>query len=197
MAAGGGIEGGYNGAGSLTLGSLGYFGSGSFTTNGYANYPASGSAAPLDVTSSNGLYPCRPHHGQPGPPAVSAGIYHVIEYSGSIGGSGLAAFTLGTAANNLRGQLSFALVNDPGYVDVSVSAMLVIWTGSLSTAWNQPDTLPAPMNWSYAGSGTNFQAGTSYSSTTAPARAAPSISATATSSPTASCSTTTLGTLTH
>ena len=50
-------------------------------------------------------------------------------------------------------------MNDPGYVDVSVSATPVIWTGSLSTAWNQPDTLPAPMNWSYAGSGTNFQAG--------------------------------------
>ncbi len=94
-----------------------------------------------------------------GPLAVSSGTYHVIEYSGAIGGSGFAGFTLGTAANTPRGQLSFALLNDPGYVDVSVSVTPVIWTGSLSTAWNQPDTLPAPMNWSYAGGGTDFQAG--------------------------------------
>ena len=40
VAIGGGIEGGYNGVGTLTLGLLGYAGSGTFTTNGYASYPA-------------------------------------------------------------------------------------------------------------------------------------------------------------
>jgi fibronectin-binding autotransporter adhesin len=159
VAPGGGIEGGYNGFGTLALGSLGYFGSGSFTTNGYASYPVSGGAAPLNVTFGNGLFveggPITVNLG--GAPA--AGTFHLIEYAGSIGGSGFPAFALGKAANNARGQLSFALVNDPGYVDVAVTVTPVIWTGSLSTAWNQPDTLPAPMNWLYAGSGTRFQAG--------------------------------------
>jgi autotransporter-associated beta strand protein len=90
---------------------------------------------------------------------VNPGTYHLIEYSGAIGGGGFAAFTLGTSANNPRGQFNFGLVNDPGYVDVSVNFTPVIWTGSLSTAWDANDTLPAPMNWSYNGSGTNFQSG--------------------------------------
>ncbi len=163
VATGGSIEGGFNGTGTLKLGLLSYSGSGTFTTKGYANYPAFASAAPLDVTGSNGLT----LGGNPvvinlgGPAAGFAGTYHLIQYSGMIGGGGFAAFTLGaTGANTPRGQVTgFTLVNDPGYVDVSVSVTPVIWTGSLSTAWNANDTLPAPMNWTYSGSGTNFQAG--------------------------------------
>ena len=55
VAVGGGIEGGYKGTGTLTLGSLAYAGSGSFTTNGYTNYPASGGSAPLSVTGNNAV----------------------------------------------------------------------------------------------------------------------------------------------
>ena len=95
-----------------------------------------------------------------GPAAGFSGTYHLIQYSGAIGGSGFAAFVLGTAADTPRGQVSsVTLVNDPGYVDVSVTVTPVVWTGSLSTAWNANDTLSAPYNWSYAGSGTNFQVG--------------------------------------
>lgn len=162
VATGGSIEGGFNGTGTLTLGLLSYLGSGAFVTNGYANYSASvGTAAPLNVTGSNGLSlggsPVTINVG--GPPAGSAGLYHLIHYSGSLGGSGFGAFMLGTTANNPRGQLSFALSNSLNYVDLSVSVTPVIWTGSLSTAWNANDTLPAPKNWSYSGSATNFQPG--------------------------------------
>ena len=52
VASGGGIEGGENGVGTLTLTSLAYSGSGTFLTNGYANYPASGGVAPLNVSGS-------------------------------------------------------------------------------------------------------------------------------------------------
>ena len=161
VATGGSIEGGFNGQGTLTLGLLSYAGSGSFTTNGYSNYPASsGTAAPLYVTGSSSLDTGTGHDliNLGGPPAVNSGIYHLIQYSGSILNSGFGGFTLGSVANNARGQLSFALVNDPNYVDVNVSLTPVIWTGSLSTAWNANDTLPAPKNWSYSGSVTNFQA---------------------------------------
>ncbi len=162
VAVGGGIEGGYNGAGALTLGLLGYTGSGTFTSNGYASFPASAGAAPLNVTGSNGLTigasPVVINLG--GPPAGISGIYHLIHYSGAIGG-GFGDFTLGTTgANTPRGQVnSISLVNDPGYVNLSVSVTPVIWTGSLSTAWNANDTLPAPGNWSYSGGTTNFQVG--------------------------------------
>ncbi len=146
-----------------TLGSLNYTGSGTFAANGYANYPASGgTAALLDLAVGSGL---NPGAGPVvinvgGPLPFSPGTYHLIEYSGTIGGSGFSAFTLGAVANNPRGQLSgLSLVNDLDYIDLSVSLTQVIWTGSLSTAWNASDTLPAPYNWSYSGSGTNFQPG--------------------------------------
>ena len=161
VAAGGGIEGGYNGTGTLTLTSLAYAGSGSFTPNSYASHPASGSAATLDVTGINALNPGAGHVtvNLGTPIAMSSGTYHLIQYSGAIGGNGSAAFTLGTVYNTPRGQLSYGLVNNPGYLNVAVTVTPVIWTGSLSTVWNATDTLPAPMNWSYAGSGTNFQVG--------------------------------------
>ena len=163
VATGGSIEGGFNGTGTLTLGLLGYAGSGTFTTNGYANYPSFLGKASLNVTGSNGLSV----GGSPlviifgGQPAGVTGIYHLIQYSGAIGGGGFAAFTLGsTGTNTPRGQVSgVSLVNDPGFVDLSVSVTPVIWTGSLSTAWNANDTLAAPFNWSYTGSGTNFRVG--------------------------------------
>jgi fibronectin-binding autotransporter adhesin len=162
VAVGGGIEGGYNGTGTLTLGRVAYAGSGSFTTNGFTNYPAAGSLAPLNVTASNALNtgagPVAVNLG--GLPALSTATYHLIQHSGVIGGGGSAAFTLGTAPNNVRHQFNYRLLNDPGYLDVAVSVVApVIWTGSLSTAWNATDTLPAPMNWSYAGSATNFLGG--------------------------------------
>ena len=42
-------------------------------------------------------------------PVQLSGAYHLIEYSGAIGGSGFAAFMLGTSANNPRGQFNFGL----------------------------------------------------------------------------------------
>ncbi len=83
--ASGSIEGGANGVGTLTLTSLAYSGSGTFVTNGYANYPASGSIAPLNVIGVGGLNP------GVGPVTVNLGglvsttdaTYHLIHYSGA------------------------------------------------------------------------------------------------------------------
>ena len=162
VAAGGGIEGGYSGTGTLTLTSVAYAGSGSFTTNGYTSYSATAGVAPLHVTASNGL---NTGSGSVavnlgGPVAIDSGTYHLIQYSGAIGGSGSAAFALGTVSNiSGRTALTYGLVNNPSYLDVSVSLTPVIWTGSLSTAWSATDTDPAPKNWSFAGSPTNFLTG--------------------------------------
>jgi autotransporter-associated beta strand protein len=157
---GGGIEGGYNGAGTLTLASLTYTGSGTFLANNFTNFPASGSVAPLNVTVSGGL--------NPGAGLVSINLggtspttnttYHLIHYSGAIGGSGSAAFAIGTAPNAGRCGPTYAVVNNPSYIDVAATITPVIWTGSYSTAWNATDTLPAPKNWTFNGSATNFLA---------------------------------------
>ena len=159
VASGGGIEGGENGIGTLTLTSLAYSGSGTFLTNGYANYPASGGIAALNVTANGGLNPgagpVTINLG--GPIATSSGTYHVIQYAGAIGGSGSAAFALG-AAPNIPGRcaLTYNLMNNPGYIDVNVSLTPVIWTGSSSSEWFASDTNPAPGNWTFSGGTTNF-----------------------------------------
>ncbi len=159
VASGGGIEGGENGVGTLTLTSLAYSGSGTFLTNGYANYPASGGVAPLNVSASGGL-----NAGAGtvtinlgGPIATSSGTYELIQYSGAIGGAGSAAFTLG-AAPNISGRcaLTYNLVNNAGAIGVNVSLTPVIWTGASSSEWYATDTLPAPGNWTFSGGTTNF-----------------------------------------
>jgi autotransporter-associated beta strand protein len=159
VASGGGIEGGQNGIGTLTLTSLAYSGNGTFVTGGYANYAASVGVAPLNVTAGGGLNPgagpVTINLG--GPVATSSGAYHLIQYSGAIGGSGSAAFTLGSAPNiSGRCALTYGLVNNPGFIDVAVSLTPVIWTGSLSSEWLATDTLPAPGNWTFNGGGTDF-----------------------------------------
>ncbi len=63
---------------------------------------------------------------------------------------------MGTAPTAGRCGPTYALVNNPGYIDVVTTITPVIWTGSLSTAWNATDTLPAPMNWTFSGSATHF-----------------------------------------
>ena len=157
--AAGGIEGGENGIGTLTLTSLAYSGSGTFVTNGYANYAASTGVAPLKVTASGGLNPgagpVTINLG--GPIAVSSGTYNLIQYSGAIGGSGSSAFTLGTAPNiSGRSALTYSLVNNPGSIGVNVSLTPVIWTGSVDSEWYATDTLPAPGDWTFSGGTTNF-----------------------------------------
>ncbi len=107
VASGGGIEGGENGIGTLTVTSLAYSGSGTFVTNGYANYPASAGVAPLNVTASGGLNPGAGFVtiNLSGPIATSNGTYNLIQYSGAIGGSGSPAFTLGAAPTSPEGAL--------------------------------------------------------------------------------------------
>ena len=152
----GGIEGGFNGTGTLTLNSLTYTGSGTFLCNDYVNFPATSSVASLNVTGvlNPGAGPVTVNLG--GPVSATDATYHLIHYSGALGGSGSAAFVMGTAPTSGRCGPTYALASNPGYLDVVTTITPVIWTGSLSTAWNATDTLPAPMNWTFSGSATHF-----------------------------------------
>ncbi len=176
VAAGAGIEGGFAGVGTLTLASLTYSGSGRLNiTPTLANVP-------LIVTGNNSLTA----GGGGGSVAVNApavvvtsGTYAVVQYSGAIQGAGFPAFTVGTVPPGR--SATYSLVNNPGEIDLHIAVTPVIWTGSASTAWNEPDTIGPPKNWTFNGSATNFSPTTLCNSTIAPPRAAPSTSATATS----------------
>ena len=66
---------------------------------------------------------------------LTTGTYHLIQYSGTIGGSGSAAFELGTYFYNNR-LISHNLVEESGYIDLSYATDTVTWTGSTSTQWS-------------------------------------------------------------
>ena len=197
VATGAGIEGGYNGVGTLALGSLQYNGSGTFTTNGYASYPAFAGALPLNVTSNGGLTTAGNEVIYLGGPAAGfSGTYHLIQYSGAIGGSGFGAFVLVTfRLTLLRGQVSsVTLVNDPGYVDVSVTVTPVaLDRQSLHGLERQRYALRAVSTGPMPAAARISKSETTCNSTIAPPPEAPSPSTTATSFPAASRSITTRG----
>lgn len=75
----------------------------------------------------------------------AAGTYPLITYAGTLGGTGYAAFTLGSLPPGVVGHLNN---NTAGHsVDLVVTAVTIPrWSGALSTAWNT-GTLAAPKNW--------------------------------------------------
>jgi fibronectin-binding autotransporter adhesin len=147
---------------SATLGGLSFAGSGAINAGGLNSYYASaGTAAAVSVTANNGLAAngaagaVTINLSGPGP--VAPGNYHVLGYSGTIGGAGFSGFSLNTSGlASVPNNASFTLANNPAYVDVNFSlSNYPIWTGNNSTAW---DT--STQNWqSYATSAaTTFNA---------------------------------------
>jgi autotransporter-associated beta strand protein len=143
---GGGVEGGKGGVGVLTATSL------TFSDFNTVVARPNTTNAPLKVTASNGLNPAGGVSSvtiNVSGGALPAGTYHLIQYSGSIQGFGFSAFVLGT---NPGGAYSYALVNNPGYVDLQVSALADIWTGAFSSEWST-NAITSPKNWTVTGLG--------------------------------------------
>ena len=148
VAAGGGIQGGYAGAGGLTLASLTFSGSGTVNLT-----PVVGSYTGVNVTGSNGLtvsggsnsVTININNALP----LAAGSYALLGYSGSIGGTGSSAFVLGAtpSAGGVRAR-TYALTNPANAIDLTVGVDNPIWTGSNSSAW---DT--TAVNWILLSSG--------------------------------------------
>ena len=132
---GGSIEGGQYGAGTFSPAVLNFSGSASYNLTAGA---AGSSYVPLSVTGSNGLSTTGTNSvliNLPAGEVLATGIYHLIQYSGVIGGSGSAAFELHTIFENPR-ELSQNLVQESGYIDLNYVADTVTWTGSTSTEWS-------------------------------------------------------------
>jgi fibronectin-binding autotransporter adhesin len=134
VAPGGTIQGGYSGSGSLSLAELDFSGSGGATFGGLA---AAYTSTPAISVGSGGL-------STSGANAItitvgsltgaSTGVaYELVGYSGSIGGSGTAAFQLATLPSRATGRLSFPA----GQIDLTIIGKdFLHWTGAVSTAWN-------------------------------------------------------------
>jgi fibronectin-binding autotransporter adhesin len=140
VAAGGILQGGYSGSGSLALSGLSFGGSASviigsldmsYTSNPviFADSPGLSTSGANSITISVGSIKG----------ATSGTIYQLIGYNGSIGGTGTAAFQLAPLPSRGVGYLSFP----PGLVDLNITgADYLHWSGAISSAW---DTTTA--NW--------------------------------------------------
>jgi fibronectin-binding autotransporter adhesin len=151
-ALGNAIAAGDSGAGTLTVNSLTFSGSGQIdvgfgTTLLNATTLAANGAAHSVVIQNSGGFP------------TAIGEYPLVDYSGSIGGTGSAAFVLGgTLPPRTVAHLDFS---NPGVIDYDVTAVdYPVWTGSASTTWSTSAISP-PKNWklAIAGSATDFMTG--------------------------------------
>ena len=142
----GNLEGGQGGLGVLTLTGL------AFTDSATVLVTPNITTAPLKVIASNGLNPSGGANAVTinlGGGVLAAGTYHLIQYSGSIQGTGFSAFTLGTTPG---GAFTYALANNAGFVDLQVTALADIWTGAKSSEWSI-NTILSPKNWTVTGVG--------------------------------------------
>ncbi len=79
------------------------------------------------------------------------GHYPLIDYTGTIGGSGYAAFVLGTVPGNVFVTLSNDTANSS--VDVVVATNTLLWSGAINGIWD----IAITTNWTRAGASSNFQ----------------------------------------
>ena len=142
--AGGTIQGGYSGSGSLSLAALTFNGAGSLYLGGLASYTSSPAIAVAGGLSTNGGNSITITVGSLAGTTTGVG-YQLLGYN-SIGGTGSGAFQLGTLPNRAVGQLS----NIGNSIDLTltIASDYLHWSGSFSTAW---DTSTA--NWTLNSSG--------------------------------------------
>lgn len=152
IAGGGLLEAGAGGQGTLTLGGLAFAAAGRITVTDIGNY-AAGPA--IRVLNSNGLAT----GGGPGSvtfalrgSAPAGGTVHLLDYSGSIGGSGFAGFGLDTSGLSAGPRALFTLTDNPGSVGLSFSVDKPVWTGAGSGEWVTSPSLAVtpPANWTLA-----------------------------------------------
>jgi phospholipase C len=104
--------------------------------------------AQLNVTNNNGLV----LNGGANSATINIGgnfgglgAYPLLTYAGNLGGSGFAAFKLGTLPVGIIGYLSNDTAN--ASVDFVVTTVTIPrWTGAFSQSWSTA-TLPSPKNW--------------------------------------------------
>ena len=183
VASGGAVQAGYNGSGSLSALGLAFQGTGTVNVGTLTNY-ASTPAISVGATglSDNGAGSITINVANAA--GVGNGSYELIGYSGAIGGTGSGAFQLGTVSGlNTR---EIALLTYPaGFVDLTIAANYLKWTGAVSSVW---DT--STQNWKLNSSGAatayiNSPGDTVAFDDTPPAATRPSTSARATSTPAA------------
>ena len=146
------IVGGDSGAGTLTVNTLNFGGSGQIqvafgNTQVITTSLSANGAANSIVIQNSGGYP------------TAIGDYPLVEYSGSIGGTGSAAFALGgTLPPRTVAHLDFS---NAGTIDYDITGVdYPVWTGSQSNTWSTA-TIANPKNWklAVAGSATDFLTG--------------------------------------
>ncbi len=132
---GGSLEAGQNGSGTLYLGNLTFSGA---ATNSYGDlshytsWPGIYVNTNVTVSGANSILMSIGN--------VSAGgVYHLMYYGGSMQGTGLSAFRLGTLPNGLTGNL---LINGGHYLDLQVNGTdgTVVWVGGNGSAWDTTTT---------------------------------------------------------
>ena len=160
------VEAGFGGLGSLSLGGLTFNNTATVNIANVGNY--SGSPA-VNVLNSGGLTV----NGAASSVTInlsgalpSSGTAELIEYNGSIGGTGSTAFTLNTTGLGAGPRALFSLSNPAGFVDLVYSTDHPVWTGLGSGNWiTSPSLYPlesSPTNWVLASNSstqTNFIAG--------------------------------------
>jgi fibronectin-binding autotransporter adhesin len=144
VATGGIVQGGFNNIGGLALSSLTFDGDSTINFTPSVGMPTA--IAVSGAVSTNGTETININNSSP----LSVGTYSLMGY-GSVGGSGTAAFVLGTVPPLTGGVRPRTYVLDgssPIELVLDVIGATPIWTGSLGAAW---DT--TTQNWKLASNG--------------------------------------------
>ena len=141
-------------AGTLALGGTLDLGTGTSLNLGSATLPALTVAGALTPSGAAGSVTVNLDTGDVLPPV---GLHPLITY-GSLGGTGIGAFTLGP----LPPRFAATLVNGANSIALNVTASdFPVWSGALGTEWSTA-VLAAPKNWvlnSNSATGTDFLSG--------------------------------------
>ncbi len=151
IANGGTLDLSKNAGNTFSLGSLAFGGHATINVDALANYTSNPvlSTGALATSSTAGVIAIDANLGGA---AVVSGTYDLINYTGSIGGAGLAGFTL--TVNNIGSRQAASLVSVSNQIDVVVTGAVPYWNG------NQPDWLSTGA-WTLqpGGAFTTFQTG--------------------------------------
>jgi autotransporter-associated beta strand protein len=132
VADGGRIESGYGGSGGLALGGLVFAGSGSLAigTAAMSLGTLATSPSPVAVTVPLGTVVA--------PYVTGSGTTAIIQYSGSIGGSGFGSFQLTSPVGT--GRNSYTLVSNAGTIGVAYAVDYPYWAGTGNGSWDTSST---------------------------------------------------------